>query len=269
LKALAPGVHTSESFSAERLAGGVDVWLAEADTARDLVVLGRCGDLLTREERESCAAFHHEVDRRRAVVSRALVRSTLSRYAPVPPEEWRFERGPHGRPEIAAPKGPPLRFNLSHTRDLVACVVTLAVDVGVDLERTTGDLDELALARSVFSSGEIAALRSLTPPARRRRFLEIWTLKEAYLKARGMGLALLPSSLDFDLAVDGRIIGIFEPEAGDDPADWWFGLLEAGSDHLLALALKHPGRPERLALFRVSAPATLLSVPEPILTASS
>ncbi len=229
----------------------------------------RCRDLLTPEERASCAGFHREVDRRRAVVTRALVRTTLSRYLPVPPEAWRFERGVHGRPEIAAPAGPPLRFNLSHTRDLVACAVTLDADIGVDLEETSEDVDCLALATSVFSSEEIAGLRVLAPMERTRRFFQIWTLKEAYLKARGVGLALPPRNLSFVLRGASPVIVHLGSEAADHPPDWWFALLDAGADHLLALALKHRDRPVHLAMFRVTPPDPPIVTLEPCFFATS
>src|SRR5262249_29679294 len=152
-------------------------------------VLDRCRELLTDEERESAGRFHREADRRRAVVSRALLRTTLSRYAPVDPADWRFERGPFGRPQIARPgaHGPP--FVLSHTRELAACAVTDGAAVGVDVEPLGREVGDLLEADSILSENEIESLRRLPPRARAERFLELWTLKEAYAKALGTGLA--------------------------------------------------------------------------------
>ena len=67
-------------------------------------------------------------------MAHALARLTLSRYAPVPPEAWSFSLGEHGRPEIEGPSDAGrLRFNLSHTRGMVACAVVRELDIGVDV----------------------------------------------------------------------------------------------------------------------------------------
>jgi len=150
----------------------------------------RCWNILSRQEIDSCSAYHREEDRRRALVSRALLRETLSRYAPVRPEAWAFAPGAHGKPAISNPAGLRLRFNLSHTGKLVACALTLDDEIGVDLEDTTRELDPFEIAERVFSREEIAAFRALAPESQRRRFFESWTLKEAYLKARGLGFEL-------------------------------------------------------------------------------
>ena len=230
--------------------GRIDIWLARTESARDTADLRRCRKILSPLEIDSCAAFHREEDRRRALVSRALLRETLSRYAPVRPEAWEFAFGPHGKPAIAAPAGLRLRFNLSHARGLVACAVTLDDEIGVDLEDTARELDPLELAQRVFSPEEIAALRALAPEARRQRFFKIWTLKEAYLKARGMGFALAPQSASFELGERGRVRVHFTAEAEDHPSGWWFALLGTEPGHVLALAARNSGRPACVRTFR-------------------
>lgn len=217
----------------ESMVLGVDLWLARTGPAIDAGVVERCRALLTDDERESALAFHREDDRRRAVVSRALVRTTLSRYAPVAPADWRFERGPHGRPEVAGPGSRGLRFSLSHTRDLAACAVTAGAAVGVDVEPRGREVGDLLEEGSILSPNEIESLKRLRPAERAERFLELWTLKEAYAKALGTGLALDPSELAFD--VDGGRIRTdpFEP-------DWSFSLLRVAPDHVLAVAVDRP-----------------------------
>jgi 4'-phosphopantetheinyl transferase len=227
---------------ADTEADGVDVWLADTEPARDPDVLGRCSDLITEGEREACASFRHEADRRRAFVARALLRTTLSRYADVRPEDWRFERGIHGRPEIAGPAAAGLRFNLSHTRDLVACAVTFDAAIGVDVEKITGDTEDPAVLASVCTPAEIEELSCAEPGERERRFLELWTLKEAYLKALGVGLARSPRSASF------------AARSAGEKADWWFSVRVVGDDHVLALARNRRARPVRLTILRAAAP---------------
>src|SRR6185295_18612851 len=118
-------------------------------------------------------------------------RTTLSHYAAVDPTAWQFARNRRGRPEISGPLGvAPLRFNLSNTAGLIACLVTLGVDVGVDVEDTHRRGETVRIANRFFSASEVAALEALPPERQRQRFFEYWTLKESYIKARGMGLAI-------------------------------------------------------------------------------
>lgn len=235
--------------SAERKRGRIDIWLARTESARDATILPRCRKILSPLEIDSCSAFHREEDRRRAFISRALLRETLSRYAPVRPEAWELARGAHGKPAIAAPANPRLRFNLSHTGKLVACAVTLDDEIGVDLEDTARELDPHELAQRVFSADELTSLRALAPESQRRRFFESWTLKEAYLKARGLGFALSPQSASFELGERGRVRARFSSEAEDHPSGWWFALLGAGPGHVLALAARNNGQPECVRTF--------------------
>ena len=92
------------------------------------------------------------------------------------------------------------------------------------------------------SPEEIEELRGTAPGQRERRFLELWTLKEAYLKALGVGLARSPRSASF------------AAKTVDEDADWWFSVQAFGDDHVLALARSRRGRPVRLTILRAAAP---------------
>lgn len=266
---MALGVETSSSPGIERLVGGVEVWMAKTDPGSDPDLLGRCRDLLTEEERAAASAFHHESDRRRAVVSRALLRTTLSRYARVAPAAWRFERGAHGRPQIVGPGAPRLRFSVSHTRELAVCAVTLDVPIGVDLEPIGRDVHDLVASETILSRAEIDALRALDPREREQRFLEIWTLKEAYLKALGTGLARCPSELEFDLGDPGTIVGRLGSEAEERGPEWWFAILRVEAHQDLVLALSRRGRPAHVASFLATPPEDGFALGSTTLRASS
>ena len=102
---------------------------------------------------------------------------------------WRFQRNTYGRPGIQGGiSDARLRFNLSHTRGLSACAVTQDFDIGIDVEWMNRRLNPEELMDLVFSLEEARALRSLPLPDQSQRFFVLWTLKEAYIKARGMGL---------------------------------------------------------------------------------
>jgi 4'-phosphopantetheinyl transferase len=132
--------------------------------------------------------------------------------------------------------------------------VALDRDVGVDVEHTaTPRFDAqacLEVAASHFADSEIAGLAALPPEARRERFFAIWTLKEAYIKARGLGLALPLDSFAFEVGADppGGAAAIeirFAPGLEDDAARWHLLRLRPTPTHALALAARRaPG--ERL-----------------------
>ena len=240
------------------------MWLLEAPEDADHERVERGAALLDAEERARLARLRFAPDKLRYLFAHALVRTTLSRYAPeTAPARWRFLTNEHGRPEIAAGAGaPPLRFNLSHTAGLVACAVTFGRDVGVDVEHLSPRRFDAAawleVAAAHFAPREVAGLQAQPAEARRERFFAIWTLKEAYLKARGLGLALPLTRFAFDLdsvapdtapGTEPRVQ--FDPEMNDDAAAWHFARPQAGPAHALALAARRaPGETLSVRLCR-------------------
>lgn len=171
----------------------------------------------------------------------ALVRGILAHARATHPAGLQFSQTEHGRPELAyTGGGPRLRFNLSHTSGMVALAVTLDRDIGVDVENRSRTTSSLDLARRFFAPGEAAALEALPPADRQRAFLDYWTLKEAYVKALGLGLTHSLSA--FEMHVDREIRITFTSEAGGDPASWHFALAHPDATHHLALAARRaPG----------------------------
>src|SRR5262249_6094892 len=144
---------------------------------------------MTPAEREREARFLFERDRTMYRATRALVRTVLSQYRDVAPADWRFETQEHGRPFVASPRlDEPLQFNLSNTRGLVVCAVSESlVEMGVDVERNDRVESAMQIAERFFSPSEVRTLMALPPEERAERFATIWTLKESYIKARGLG----------------------------------------------------------------------------------
>ena len=163
------------------------VWWIDASDARDLP---KAAAILDDDERTRAARFHVETDRRLYTLSHALVRRALSAYIPtVAPEAWRFRRTPTGRPAIEADAHAWLRFNLTHTDGCAALVVTREADAGIDLESRARTPDIAGIAARWFTPEEAARLRDTAEPERLEVFLQIWTMKEAYVKATGAGLS--------------------------------------------------------------------------------
>jgi 4'-phosphopantetheinyl transferase len=201
--------------------------------------------LLSDDERQRQERLLLPDARHRFAVAHALLRSALSEYAAVEPMEWRFSKGPHGKPEIADPTGvPPLRFNLSHTAGLSACAVTLGRDIGVDVEMTGRRTSRRGIARRFFAPEEAAAVE-----ARPELFFDYWTLKESLIKARGRGLSMGLSRIAFRLGDGG------EASLAAGPSGWRF-FSDAPSDrHVCAVAVRAPaGEPLELTILRYARP---------------
>jgi 4'-phosphopantetheinyl transferase len=230
----------------------VHVWLTWIDAVDPAASAAPCLALLSADERARHDRFHFERDRHLYRVAHALLRTTLSRYAPLAPGDWRFVTTPHGRPELVpATCKLPLRFNLSHTRGLAACAVTLARDVGVDVEAADPASDPLATVSSYFAPAEIAALRALPPAAQRDRFFTLWTLKESYIKARGLGLEIPLDQFAFDVpsAPSAPVTIAFAPPLVDVASAWHFEYLRPGPEHFLACAAaRSPDEPVTLRI---------------------
>jgi 4'-phosphopantetheinyl transferase len=218
--------------------GEVHLWYVLPDAIDDASLLAAYDVLLAPPERKRRDRYLFERSRREYLMTRALVRSTLSRYARVPPEAWTFRDNAWGRPEIGLPEHAWLRFNLSNTRGLIACVVARELEIGVDVEDTERQGQTVAIADRFFSSREVVALRALPLTAQRDRFFDYWTLKEAYIKARGMGLAIPLDQFSFLLDEAPPIRIAFAPELDDDPSAWQFEQFVLSPRHETAAAVR-------------------------------
>ena len=229
--------------------GDVHLWIAFPDDIRDPDLSAAYGNMMTEEERRRQQRFLREPHRHLALVARALVRTTLSRYADVAPEQWRFSFNRHGRPEVAFPGGSPrLRFNLSHTRGIVVCAVTAERDIGVDVEDALRSHVRVQLAERYFSTAEVRDLHAAPASQQRERFLEYWTLKEAYIKARGKGLSIPLERFAFQIK-EGYPLGVsFDPLLDDRPDGWFFCLMQTSGRYKAAVAVqREPGEVVRVS----------------------
>ncbi|MET3492980.1 4'-phosphopantetheinyl transferase family protein [Variovorax boronicumulans] len=218
--------------------GDIHLWFCLHGEAGSAESTAACRALLTPQDQSKHDRFHFARDRHRYLLTRALVRSVLSRYAPVSAQAWRFAEGRFGRPRIEAPlvhetRG--LDFNLSHTDGLIVMALARNIELGVDAENTSRKA-ALDVADHFFSPHESAALNALPPALQAERFFQLWTLKESYIKARGMGLQIPLDSFSFALdgSSDGIEFALADPR--DDTAQrWHFWQLQPTPEHLVAV----------------------------------
>jgi 4'-phosphopantetheinyl transferase len=198
-------------------APGLSLWLCPLRATP--AGLERMATTLSDAERERAARFGTAELRLRYIVGRATLRSLLAAALDTAAEDVPLRRGARGRPELDLPL-PPLDFNVSHTRD-VALIGFLAAErrarVGVDIEHLDRELGAERLARRYLTALEHAEFTRLDSDGRRRRFIELWTGKEAMSKATGAGLSAPLGRLGIDLENGPRLVQGPAPYA---PADW-------------------------------------------------
>ncbi|GAA0819583.1 4'-phosphopantetheinyl transferase superfamily protein [Colwellia asteriadis] len=232
----------------------IHLWLTDPNdiTANDESLLSQYRTLLSEQETIKQQRYKFAKDRHDALITRAFVRDLLSYYADIAPQAWRFEKGEKDKPELV---NPPLalRFNISHTKGLIACAVTLHDDIGCDVEDTSRSNDVLAIAERYFSSQETTELFALPSEQQRSRFFDYWTLKESYIKAWGLGLAIPLADFSFLITdqekstvsnnhfqIKDNIRLSFAPHRVDEPSIWrsWIIYPQVNEQHRIALSLR-------------------------------
>lgn len=197
--------------------------------------------VLSPVERERMERFRFPIDQQMYGVSHVLVRKVLSRYVNMPPESLRFSRGPHGKPAlIRLPGSASVEFNLTHTRGLAALAVTTKSAVGIDAERGDRSIGH-ELAERIFSDQERRDLTQLPDGARATAMLRLWTLKEAYVKALGVGLRLSVADLSFSLSENEPPRFEADPFLEKEPERWRFLEVKSRNPYVLSLAVENPG----------------------------
>lgn len=165
--------------------------------------------LLSPDESERAERYRFESDYLRYVQARCLLREVLSFYKKCTPGEIIFEYTKHGKPYLKGEPSRGVQFNVSHSGDMVAVVVSCGRRVGIDIEKISDDILESDPFTRFFSDTEIAAIRNLRGRAKSELFLWIWTRKEALLKATGEGIGGLSSSPDLldkgDISLNGTV----------------------------------------------------------------
>lgn len=237
-----PGVQAVDVMGLEKI--GKDqahLWYGRTDKRLAPRQLRRYESLLSEDERAKLDRYRFAEDRYAGLLARAVLRCLLSRYAAVPPTLWRFRTNACGRPEIAEPESArALRFSVSHTKGLAAVLISGNRDVGLDVEGLPYAGPCLQVADRFFSPAEASALRALKDSERAVRFLQLWTLKEAFLKARGVGLSapLDQVSFSIDEAPTRKMEVRPGPSLADQPERWQFDLGRIGDGYVVATAIE-------------------------------
>jgi 4'-phosphopantetheinyl transferase len=169
----------------DHLDGQIVVWIALLSRMRES--LGSLEPFLDAKDRERAARFKFADDRARFVIGRGLLRRCLGRYLDQAPESVELGYTDLGRPIL--PRDETIQFNISHSVDVIALAVTANAKVGIDVERMERHPDLVELADRIFSEQDRKTFEAFPPAEALTAFYRAWTRKEAYLKARGEGIA--------------------------------------------------------------------------------
>jgi len=230
----------------------VHVWYCHCD---DPEVVSHRDDylsLLSAEEVARYQRFAFDKDRSLFLIARALLRTTLSRYAETAPGAWKFEQTAKGKLFLPGESAaPPLRFNISHSQQVAVCAVTRRRTVGVDVEWTRRQTDQ-KIVTYFLSEPELSHYHDAEGEARRELFFRYWTLKEAYAKAVGVGLALRFAEFSFHLEEHAPPAIVLASPA--EASAWQFHQQPLPPDYWLAVAAECPSSSPLAFTVRCSAP---------------
>ncbi|MCC5480882.1 4'-phosphopantetheinyl transferase family protein [Streptomyces sp. NPDC059680] len=221
----------------------VKLWLCPNDALPPAVAQILASHWLDEREHTTAARFLFERDRRQYLVAHTLVRRALALEAGLAEAELVIWRSSRGRPFLQPlPGGLPrggdhLDFNLSHAGGYSLLGIVRRQRIGVDVEGLGREAGALETILTTFAPEEQRWVAGAPPGRQRdRRVLRLWTLKEAYSKARGLGLGLPFDEFSFSLADDRGVLA-FRPPADDVAGRWRFLELEPVPEVLAAVAV--------------------------------
>ncbi len=239
----------------------MDLWITAVDAWGVESSRSAFGDWLDDRERARHARLLFERHQHLFLISHAMLRRVLSLYVGVEPAQLRFSISPLGKPELVVPHSPSLHFNLSQTKGLAAVGVTGMGRLGVDVESGKPPETMIRLGRRFFAPSEVAVMERFPPGPAAALALELWSLKEAFMKAVGLGMELPPSRFAFDLENVGPRRLLTTGLEDELPAAWQFAAFPA-EIHASRIALaveRAQGRSTPVRIFHVDPPQWSIS----------
>ncbi|ESP90234.1 4'-phosphopantetheinyl transferase family protein [Pseudoalteromonas luteoviolacea] len=216
----------------------IPLWITKDEQITCPALLDQYQLLLSDEERAQYQRFRYDEHRHQFLVTRALVKSTLSRYCPeIAPHQWLFKKNRFGKPAIVNRLNTPLYFNLSHTKGAVVLVVHGEGEVGVDIEWIHRREKIIDIAARYFTQHEKNTLTAMDPITQHHHFYQLWTLKEAYIKACGQGMSLPLNQFYFQFLKQRIHVCHTEPSAPVSE-NYQFLQFQLGTEYQGALAIQ-------------------------------
>jgi len=196
---------------------------------------------LAPDEYRRATKYHRAVDRDRFIVARGVLRSILSTYLHIPPNELQFTYNQYGKPAISDGQNRcALNFNLSHSNDLALYVTACARSVGIDIEYIRRDFATLEIAEHFFSKDEVRSLKAAPTDGMIEAFFNCWSRKESYIKAIGMGVSYPLDGFTVSLAPNAAPALLKVAADEREPDRWQMYELKAGEGYAASLIVENP-----------------------------
>lgn len=231
---------------------GVHIWYIRDQALSDQNLLRIYHSILSHEESAQYNRFVFEKHKHQYLVTRAALKYILSLYSPeVSSEKWEFSKNQYGKPAIISELNPMrLEFNISHTENFITIAINKAKSIGIDTEVIQVERFNMDIVDNFFSPIEIQQLKSLAENQRPYRFYDLWTLKEAYIKACGKGLSIPLDQFSFDISDEGAITFSRHSNSNQPKAEWCFYQMDIDKNYKTSIAVEGDA-PNQIALFEL------------------
>ncbi len=231
------------------LQNSIHIWITDIDDIVDPYLLDIYRTQLSADEMSRYERFRFDKDKKQFLVSHALVRSVLANYVEIAPKDLQFTCLESGKPQAVNEDGEclPIKFNLSHSGKYAAIIVTNDIDCGIDIEKIDPNRSIMDIAENYFSCSEVIDLQSKDGIEQKKRFYTYWTLKEAYIKARGETLGSALNKVSFDLHHQNQVCVDFSKLTDaefklESEKGWQFDTPLINDEYVLSVALHHESK---------------------------
>ena len=184
----------------------IDLWKIDPTQLSELSIKA-LESILSKNELEDIKRYKNKNALRTTLITRAISRLVLAQYTTEQAPQLNFERNRYGKPELINNEAN-LRFNISHNNELIIIAICIKDDIGCDIENPLRKVKIEPLSRRYFSKQEHTELCKLTSKTQQQRFFEMWTLKEAFVKATGIGISLGLNTFYFEKSASENDINI-------------------------------------------------------------
>lgn len=235
--------------------GVVHVW--RSHLGLNPALLNKISECLSEEENVRADRFVNVTHQHQFRAAHGILRYILASYLQQDPGRLRFRYGPNGKPYLEESINKlNIRFNMSHSNDIVVYGIIVGVEVGIDVECLRSNVEVEDIAKRFFSKIEYEQLMKLSPADRINGFYRCWTRKEAFIKALGKGLSHPLDSFNVSLASDSVDFLVFSSDQGSHEIEW--SVYTLFEDQKTVAALAHEGKINQLYGWQWKAPNNII-----------
>jgi len=231
-----------KEYCTELTAGRVDLWWVPVPDISVTKLYERYSSILSENEQQRFLSQRIPKGQLQFLLTRIVLRHIFSVYHDgYHPGYWRFGKSETGRPQVDGTQSK-LQFNLTHTGDILLIALSSSGSPGVDAERLGRFVDVAAIATRYFDNAEAQHLLEAVPEIKNELFLRMWTLKEAAVKAAGLGLSRALKRFSFSSPMTAHFAYQDSSYTGAEHEDVFKFWSATHNDYALAVCLLNHGK---------------------------